>query len=145
VDVNHRFARGFQLRGVYTFSKSLDDGSAWNTSVDANAPGFVMFPLNPKLDCGLSTADVPQLLVINGSYDLPFGKDLKGWRGKAVSGWTISAIETAQSRFPFTPQLGFNPSNNGRQPQSGPAVYQSGVHWRRLLGSPNLQNWTSPF
>lgn len=113
VDVNRRFAKGFQLRGAYTFSKSLDDGSAWNTSVDANAPGFVMFPLNPKLDYGLSTADVPQSLVVNGSYSLPFGKSLTGWREKAVSGWSISGIVTVQSGFPFTPQLGFNPSRDG--------------------------------
>lgn len=136
-DVNRRFSKGFQLRGVYTFSKSLDNGSAWNTSVDANAPGFAMFPLNPKLDYGLSTADVPQSLVINGSYDLPFGKTLRGWRKRAVSGWTLSAIETAQSGFPFTPQLGFNPSNNGDtrnpvRPSVNPAFRGSAI-----LGGPN--------
>ena len=50
VDVNRRFSQGFQLRGVYTFAKSLDNGTALNSSVGANAPGFVMFPLNPRLD-----------------------------------------------------------------------------------------------
>src|SRR6202000_1959407 len=58
LDVNHRMAHGFQFRGVYTFAKSLDDGTAWNSSVGANAPGFVMFPLDPKLDWGPSTTDV---------------------------------------------------------------------------------------
>ena len=48
VDVNHRFSDGFQIRGVYTFSKSLDDGTAWNSSVGANAPGFVMYPLESQ-------------------------------------------------------------------------------------------------
>ena len=67
VDVNHHFASGFQLRGVYTFSKSLDDGSAWNTSVGTNAPGFVMYPEDPKLDYGPSTANVPHMAVINGT------------------------------------------------------------------------------
>ena len=36
VDVHRQFAQGLQLRGVYTWSKNLDDGSAWNTSVSAN-------------------------------------------------------------------------------------------------------------
>ena len=58
VDVNRRFSHGFQIRGVYTLSKSLDDGTALNSSVGANAPGFVMYPLNPKLDWGPSTSDV---------------------------------------------------------------------------------------
>ena len=44
IDVNRRSSKGLQFRAVYTFSKSLDDGSAWNSSVAANAPGFVMYP-----------------------------------------------------------------------------------------------------
>jgi hypothetical protein len=38
VDVRRSFGNGFQLRGNYTFSKNLDDGSAWNTSVSGNTP-----------------------------------------------------------------------------------------------------------
>ena len=30
-----------------------------------------------------------------------------------ADGWRISAIETLQTGFPFTPQLGFNPTRNG--------------------------------
>lgn len=119
IDVNHRFSHGLQLRGVYTFSKSLDDGSAWNSSVGANSPGFVMYPPNPRIDWGLSSYDVPQALVINGTYDLPFGqgklwlKQSSGWVNKLAGGWTLGGIGTFQSGFPFTPQLGFNPSNDG--------------------------------
>ena len=119
VDVNHRFSHGLQLRGVYTFSKSLDDGTALNSSVGANAPGFVMFPLNPRLDWGLSNSNVRNLAVINGTYELPFGKGrpflngVSGWRSKLASGWSVSGIQSLQTGFPFTPVLGFNPSNDG--------------------------------
>ena len=119
VDVKRRFSHGLQLRGVYTFSKSLDDGTAWNSSVAANAPGFVMYPAEPKLDYGRSTTDVTHLAVINATYELPFGKgktfgsNLAAWRAKMASGWSLSGIETIQSGLPFTPQLGFNPTNNG--------------------------------
>ncbi len=106
VDVNHRLAHGLQIRGVYTHSKSLDDGTAWNSSVGTNAPGFVMFPPNPKIDWGLSTYDVRNAAVINGTYEIPFKDRLWG-------GWSVSAIETLQSGFPFTPQLGYNPSGDG--------------------------------
>ena len=44
VDVRRQLAHGLQLRGVYTFASNLDDGSAWNTSVSANTPAFVMYP-----------------------------------------------------------------------------------------------------
>jgi Carboxypeptidase regulatory-like domain len=143
-EFNQRFSHGFQLRGVYTYSKNLDDGTALNSSVGVNAPGFVMFPLNPKLDWGPATTDVRNLASINGFYELPFGKGkafangLSGWAEKLVSGWTLSGIETVQSGFPFTPQLGFNPSNNGdsRDPvrPSVNAAFTGPV----ILGSPNL-------
>jgi hypothetical protein len=113
VDFNQRLSHGFQLRGVYTYSKNLDDGTALNSSVGVNAPGFVMFPLDTRLDWGRATTDVRNLASINGSYELPFGKGATGWREKLTRGWTLSGIGTVQSGFPFTPQLGFNPSNNG--------------------------------
>jgi hypothetical protein len=114
VDVNHRFQHGLQFRGVYTWSKSLDDGTAWNTSVGANAPAFVEFPLDPKLDWGPASTDVRNLAVISGTYDLPFGRGGDGALNRVlVQGWSFSEIASLQSGFPFTPQLGFNPTNNG--------------------------------
>jgi hypothetical protein len=118
-DVSRRLYNGLQLRFVYTFSKSLDDGTGWNSSVAANAPGFVMYPAKPKLDWGPSTSDVRQLAVVNGTYDLPFGRGtaflskLSNTSDKVVGGWTFSGILSLQTGFPFTPQLGFNPTNNG--------------------------------
>ena len=40
VDFRHDLARGLQFRANYTWSKNLDDGTAWNTSVSANTPGL---------------------------------------------------------------------------------------------------------
>jgi hypothetical protein len=119
IDVARRFSHGFQIRGAYTWSKSLDDGTALNSSVGANAPGFVMYPLNPKLDWSPSNSDARNIAVINSSYELPFGEGKKflggvhGFAQKLAGGWTLSGIETLQSGFPFTPSLGFNPTNNG--------------------------------
>jgi hypothetical protein len=141
IDVNRRFQHGLQFRGVYTYSKSLDDGTALNSSVGSNAPGFVMFPLYPKLDWGPSTSDVRNLAVINASYALPFKARGAGAK-KLAEGWSVSAIETAQSGFPFTPSLGYNPTNNGDsrnpiRPSVNPAF--SGPV---ILGTPN--QWFNP-
>jgi hypothetical protein len=143
IDVSHRLTSGFQLRGVYTFAKSLDDGTAVNSSVGTNAPGFVMYPGNPKLDWGPSTSDVRHVAVINGSYELPFGhgkpflRDLSGWREKFVSGWVLSGIETVQSGFPFTPQLGFNPTNNGDSRNPIRPSWNPSFAGPVILGGPN--------
>jgi hypothetical protein len=67
-------------------------------SVDANepfpAPGFVMYPGNPKLDWGPSTTDVRHLAAINGGWELPYGRKGHSWAQKIFGGWKISAIET---------------------------------------------------
>ena len=119
IDVRRSFASGFQFRGNYTYSKNLDDGSAWNTSVSGNTPAFVEFPLRPKWDWGPAATDVRHVASFNGSYELPFGKDRRFLHRApaplrlAVSDWTASSIVNVQSGFPFTPQLGYNPTGNG--------------------------------
>lgn len=118
-DVRRTFANSFQLRGNYTWSKNLDDGSAWNTSVSGNTPAYVEFPLNPKLDWGPSATDVRQQAAVNGSWELPFGPNHRWLNHPAAltryasAGWTLSGIVNAQSGFPFSPQLGYNPTGNG--------------------------------
>lgn len=119
VDFRQNLAKGIQFRANYTFSKNLDDGSAWNTSVSANTPAFVSVPSLPRLDYGPGATDVRHLVAINGTYDLPFGAG-KTFFSRAdkltryfVSGWTLSTIANLQTGFPFSPQLGYNPTGSG--------------------------------
>lgn len=144
VDLNHRLRNGLLLRGVYTFSKSLDDGGTLNNSVGNNTPAFVAFPLDPKLDWGPSPFNATHLAAIHGDYSLPFGRghrfldSRQRFVSTLVSGWSLSGITTVQSGLPFTPQLGYNPSNNGDsrnpvRPSWNPAFTGSVVS-----GNPNL-------
>ena len=117
--MNRRFSHGFSVRGVYTWSKALDDGDSLNQTTANNAPGLVSNPFNLRADWGPATYDVRNLGVISAIYDLPIGQgqkylsDASGVTGKVVSGWAVTSIVTLQSGFPFTPQLSYNPSNNG--------------------------------
>ncbi|HUA21341.1 MAG TPA: carboxypeptidase-like regulatory domain-containing protein [Bryobacteraceae bacterium] len=143
VDVNRKFSHGFQIRGVYTFAKSLDDGTALNSSVGANAPGFVMYPLNPKLDWGPSTSDVRHSAVLNGTWELPVGRgktllrDAAGWREALAGGWSVSGIGTLQSGLPFTPSLGYNPANDGDSRNPVRPSYNPAFTGPIILGGPN--------
>jgi len=116
-DVNRHWANGLQFRGVYTFSKALDDGDSLNTSVATNSPAFLSDPLRPSADYGRASFDVRHSGVIQASYDLPFGRpgSSRGepWKKWLAANWQVSGIVTLQSGLPFTPQLSYNPSNDG--------------------------------
>jgi len=114
VDVNHHWSKGLQFRGVYTFSKTLDDGDNLNTSIATNSPAFIANPLNPMADYGRASFDIRHSGVIQASYDLPFGRTADSvWQKAFVANWQVSGILTLQSGLPFTPQLSYNPSNDG--------------------------------
>jgi hypothetical protein len=119
VDLRRNLAHGLQLRANYTFAKNLDDGSAWNTSVSANTPAFVSYPANPSLDYGPAATDIRHLAAFNATYELPVGRghfllsNVSPLINHAVSGWSLSTIATLQTGFPFSPQLGYNPTGSG--------------------------------
>jgi hypothetical protein len=117
LDVSRRISRGLQFRGVYTFSKSLDDGDNLNTSVATNSPAFVANPLDPQADYGRASFDVRNAAVLNATYDFPFAReksaDANPRAARILGNWQVSAIQTLQSGLPFTPQLSYNPSNDG--------------------------------
>ena len=78
------------LRGVYTWSKALDDGDSVNGTTAANAPGLVSNPFDLHSDYGLATYDVRHIGGHQrGCIDLPFGHgqafggSLEGWRDVA--------------------------------------------------------------
>jgi hypothetical protein len=155
VDVRRQYANGFQLRGVYTWSKNLDDGSAWNTSVSANTPAFVSFPGNPMLDYGPAATNIANAAAINATWDLPLGQghaalaNADAFTRSIVEGWSLSGIGSFQSGFPFSPQLGYNPTGNGdsrnpARPALNPAF--KGTLYPRTAGewfNPNA--FTAPY
>ncbi|HUN89750.1 MAG TPA: carboxypeptidase-like regulatory domain-containing protein [Terriglobales bacterium] len=148
VDFNHRFRKGLALRGVYTWSKALDDGDSLNATTAGNAPGLVSNPYDIKADWGPATYDVGNVGVISAVYELPFGKgqrfasSVTGFSDKFVSGWSVNSLVTAQGGFPFTPQLSYNPSNNGDTRNPVRPFYNPNFNGNPILGTPT--QWFNP-
>jgi hypothetical protein len=119
IDLRRNLAHGLQLRANYTFAKNLDDGSAWNMSVSANTPAFASYPANPSLDYGPAATDIRHLAAFNATYELPTGRgqlllsNVSPSINHVVSGWSLSTIATVETGFPFSPQLGYNPTGSG--------------------------------
>jgi carboxypeptidase family protein len=136
VDLNHRFGSGFALRGVYTWSKTIDDGDSLNATTSGGEPALASNPFDLRADRGLGNFDVRNVAVINASYALPFK------HGKIVSGWTLNTIVTLQGGFPFTPQLSYNPSNNGDTRNPVRPYVNPSFTGPVILGNPN--QWFNP-
>jgi hypothetical protein len=148
VDARRQFANGFALRGVYTWSKNLDDGSAWNTSVSANTPAFVSFPGNPKVDYGPAATNITHAAAINGTWELPLGSghavlaNASPFAQRIAGGWSLNGIATIQSGFPFSPQLGYNPTGNGDS--RNPARPQLNPDFKGALYPRTAAEWFNP-
>jgi Carboxypeptidase regulatory-like domain len=148
VDANHRFSNDLALRGVYTWSKALDNGDSLNMTTAGNGPALASNPYNLNADYGRATYDVRNIGVISAIYLLPFGHgkafahDLHGFADAAISGWSVNSIATIQSGFPMTPQLSYNPSNNGDTRNPVRPFVNPNFHGKVILGNP--EQWFDP-
>lgn len=143
MNITKRFSRGFAIQGAYTYSHAIDNAS------DPLVPGagnqsFPRDSLNLGPERGNSDFDVRHRLVMNYSWQLPFGRGAKHWSegvlGKVLEGWDVSGISTFSSGLPydvftnvdtehtgfparpdFNPSAAVTPSVNPRT-QTGPLV-----------------------
>jgi hypothetical protein len=136
------------LRGVYTWSKTLDDGDSVNATTSGNEPALVSNPFNLRADWGLANFDVRNTATVSASYALPVGHGKQflgsagGFGGAMVSGWTVNSIVTLQGGFPFTPQLGYNPTNSGDSRNPVRPFVNPAFTGPVIIGSPN--QWFNP-
>ena len=80
-----------QFLGAYTWSKSLDDASAFENSIN---------PFNAKLSRGLSTFDVAHNFVVSYTWNLP--GPASGVSNVLLGGWEFSGISRFTTGFPIT-------------------------------------------
>lgn len=111
-----RYSSGMTFLSAYTWSKTIDTGSAIRTH-----GGDTLFPQNSyclRCERALSSFHTAQRWVNSFLWDMPFG------RGRSVNvenpvlnavvgGWQIGSIITVQSGFPITVVSGRDQSNTG--------------------------------
>jgi hypothetical protein len=85
-----RFSHGLQFQASYTFSKSLDNASSFESALN---------PLNFNATYGPSAFDARQRFVFDYVWDLPIPR-MDGFKGKLLDGWEVSGILSFQSGFP---------------------------------------------
>lgn len=134
-----RYSQGLSLLGAYTFSKSIDNSSAFLESKgDDNTP---QNSANIAAERGLSNFDLRHRFSGSFIYELPLGGSGRwparhGWIDALLRSWQVSGILTFQTGRPFTPRLTTDNSNTGN-------VGGFFAHDRPdVVGSPELDNPT---
>jgi hypothetical protein len=102
-EVQHRFSNNFQVDVQYRYSRSIDAGSS-DFYQDS-------YPWNLKYAVGPSDYDVTHNFKLYGVWSPTIFKNGHNWAEKIIGGWTISAILTMRSGFPWTPQYCVNQGN----------------------------------
>ncbi|HTA81224.1 MAG TPA: carboxypeptidase regulatory-like domain-containing protein [Terracidiphilus sp.] len=104
IGLNHRSHNGLTVGLSYTWSKVLTTNSVDRTG-DLGG-GFPAYPtLNTydiKADYGPAAFNLPQNLIFNYVYTLPFFKGQNGAEGKLLGGWELSGITTYTSGASMT-------------------------------------------
>jgi hypothetical protein len=122
---NRQLSRRLQLLASYTFSKSIDDTSAFlPTTSDQNFP---QDSHNYHLERALSSFDEPNRATIAAVYLIPGSS-------RWTRGFTASTIVTAQSGQPFTPELSTDNSNTGNTGGN------FGIDRPNVVGNPSIPN-----
>ena len=115
--VRKHYSGGLYFSAAYTFSKAIDNTSAFLESRgDDNTP---QNSRNTRAERSLANFDLRHRLAVSLVYDLPFGPRRR-WLGGAngflpglVRNWQVSSILTSRSGQPFTPRLTIDNSNTG--------------------------------
>ena len=121
VTLRRQFHGGFSMSGNYTWGKSIDDAA----SVGGNGRNVPQDSFDLKAERALSNFDVRNKLIVNDTYEFPFGEQRRflnrgGAAAKVIGNWQISGVTTVQSGGHLTAQVGGNQSNN-----NGSGVFSS--------------------
>jgi hypothetical protein len=147
--LDKHFANGLLFRTFYTWSQLYNDRAESGQRGGAG----VQNPINTQAgEWGLSGDDVPHTFVFSGSYELPFGKNMKGFAGKILKGWTLNGIIRYESGRPqlitMTNDLGGLLFNTTKRPNvnnsvTGVATFDGGFDPNRDSYF-NKTAWTDP-
>ena len=125
--LDRRLHRGLQLQASYTWSHSVNDASVSHGATDFGVIQVVQHPFDSKFDRGLSNFHVAHNFVVNGMWEIPWGRGLTGAPGALFGRWQLGAILQMASGSPFFPIVGFDiarvqPTNNQTRPNLRPGA-----------------------
>ena len=109
--LHKRLSYGLQFDVSYTYSHSIDNGSATANNIFGTgnfAGGLICDVTNLNVCRGDSDFDIRHVITANGIWSLPIGRgrrlggSMPGWLDQVVGGWQLSGVEVWHTGFAFT-------------------------------------------
>jgi Carboxypeptidase regulatory-like domain/TonB dependent receptor len=116
VNLQKRFANGFQLQAAYTYSHAISDVN------DPLSPAAGNFPMprnsfDLKAERGNSDFDVRDRAAVNFIYEPNIGRGREhlnsGFVGRLLEGWSLTGIVEAQTGHPFDVLVNVDSNHTG--------------------------------
>lgn len=131
-----RTSHGLYFLSSFTYSKAIND----QPEICCNSP-WPQDSYNIAAEKGLADFDNRERWVNSIDYQLPVGKgqhflNRGGVADAVLGGWHVGGIITIRSGFPFSPQIGFDPSNTG-----SPGLQRSNRIGNGSLPNPSPNLW----
>jgi hypothetical protein len=104
----HRWHSGLQLTASYTYSKFMDDAQGSSGWAFPGSGSSVRNSYDLARERSVDASDLTHSLVINYTYELPFGKGKPfgaGWNNptnQILGGWQLTGILTTHSGLPIS-------------------------------------------
>ncbi len=104
------FSHGLTALLSYTFSKTIGDadsnaGASSGAENAIYAGSFYQDYYNPKGERAVTSSDIPHVVSLSYTYELPFGRNKRfinhGPLSEAVGGWSVSGVHQYQSGRPI--------------------------------------------
>jgi hypothetical protein len=136
--VEKRFSNNLSFLGAYTFGKSIDEQSQASLGFDNSSS--VRSEYNYRWDKARSDFDQTHRFVASYTYELPFGRNLKGAAKVLGDGWQIVGINSFTTGTPFTVHAMTDFSNTGGDARPNAVLGVSNTP----PGGRSRQEWFNP-
>ncbi len=104
-----RFAKHFQVKGFYTFSKALDGAQLQNNTTQGLAEDF----RNLALEKGRADFDARHVFVGSFIWQMNYFEHVNPFLRNIINGWALSGIINLRSGLPFTVTTGKDTNLDG--------------------------------
>lgn len=124
LQLDRKFSKGLLLRGAYTFSRLIDDGSEVFTTTGGSS--YAQNPMNQGGDRGLSAFDHRQRFVLTYIWDIPYVHSSSNSAMSVLKAitrdWQTSGSATFSTGSPQTIASGYDTLGDGRSGNDRPSL-----------------------